>query len=180
MKKILWKSIPGYESYYEISNFGEIRSLNRFVKNSAHSFRFVPGKTMRQRFDKIGRAYVDLQRERKKRTFFVHRLVLLAFVGQPPHGCVCLHGPNGVSDNNLSNLSYGTMKKNNSVDKERDGTLVHGEAHGRHKLTVKQVYEIYERSFHETQQTIADDYGISQTLVSLIHRGKKWRRELGI
>jgi hypothetical protein len=83
-----------------------------------------------------------------------------------------------VADNSLANLSYGTMKQNNSIDKERDGTLVHGERHGRHKLSVDIVQRIYIRSFNETQQTIADDYGISQSLISQIHRRNKWRREI--
>ena len=33
MEKEIWKSVVGYEGYYEVSNLGNIRSVDRIVKN---------------------------------------------------------------------------------------------------------------------------------------------------
>ena len=29
-----WKDIDGYEGYYQVSNFGRVRSLDRYVKDT--------------------------------------------------------------------------------------------------------------------------------------------------
>jgi hypothetical protein len=50
----------------------------------------------------------------------IHSLVLDAFIGPPPKGHECCHGPLGSLNNHLSNLSYGTPGQN-GLDKRRDG-----------------------------------------------------------
>lgn len=42
----------------------------------------------------------------------VHTLVLTAFVGPRPEGREALHGDNGVHDNSLDNLRWGTRSEN--------------------------------------------------------------------
>ena len=38
----IWKDIKGYEGYYQISNLGRVKSLDRYV-NAAYGKRFVKG-----------------------------------------------------------------------------------------------------------------------------------------
>ena len=55
------------------------------------------------------------------KTHYVHCLVTRAFIGPCPNGQEVRHGPKGVGDNSIDNLSYGTHSEN-VRDKERDGT----------------------------------------------------------
>lgn len=36
MKNEFWKAVEGYEGYYEISNKGRIKSIDRMVKQGGH------------------------------------------------------------------------------------------------------------------------------------------------
>jgi hypothetical protein len=64
---------------------------------------------------------VDLSKNGNQRTILVHRLVAAAWIGPRPDGQQVRHGPNGVSDNSVSNLCYGTLSENQK-DRRRDGT----------------------------------------------------------
>lgn len=97
-----WKPIPGYEGLYEISNLGRVRGLaSNSVGLLASSF------IERNRY-----CFVNLSKENKQRTLRVHRLVLLAFVGPPEPGQVCMHLDNNPRNNALSNLRWGSQKEN--------------------------------------------------------------------
>ena len=118
----IWKDIPGYEGKYQASTLGRIKSLERtiFTGNQYGPFTYIlkehflsPGK-----HDKYGHLSVVLNDPRK--TFSVHCLVMLAFMGPPEEGMVVCH-KNGVpSDNRLSNLRYDTQSEN-VIDVFRQG-----------------------------------------------------------
>lgn len=52
---------------------------------------------------------------------YVAHVVMKTWVGACPDGLEILHGPNGVTDNSVGNLCYGTHKQN-ALDCRRDGT----------------------------------------------------------
>lgn len=113
-----FKSIPGYEGLYEVSNLGNVKSLERYD---------LRGHKRREKILKPAKAqgyeFVTLSANGEKKAKKVHQLVMLAFVGPVPDGMMVLHGPNGKTDNSLSNLRYGTSSEN-SLDQTRDGTNV--------------------------------------------------------
>ena len=37
MENEIWKPVTNYENYYEVSNFGNVRSVNRYVKCKGNS-----------------------------------------------------------------------------------------------------------------------------------------------
>jgi len=118
-----WLPIPGYEGYYEASNLGRVRSLDRIDVAG----RRLRGKAMRQtghgRVSVNGSSYrmLTLCRDGKVWKASVHRLVLLAFRGEPAEGQMVRH-LNGVNDDNrLTNLKWGTGTENN-LDTVRHGT----------------------------------------------------------
>jgi hypothetical protein len=104
----------------------------------------------------------------------VHLLVLEAFADARPAGQQGRHGPGGVRDNGIANLCWGTPVEN-SADRERDGTSVHGEAHQGAKLTEAIVLEC--RSRHaagETQTALAAEFGVRVSTMSHAVRGITW------
>jgi hypothetical protein len=162
-----WKPIPNYEKY-EVSNLGRVKSLHY-------------GKTGKTRgikhwTDKDGYLRVGLYRDRKQKMFLVHRLVLLAFVGECPDGLQVAHLNGQPDDNRLANLAYVTKSENES-HKKLHGTDIYarGEKNGSAKLGEDDVREIRRRLARgETQQTIAREYGVSQAIISLIKTGRSW------
>jgi hypothetical protein len=110
----LWTSIPGYEGFYEVSNCGNVRSLTRFVPYGRHRGMTYKGKDLRL-FVSGSYLSVKLAKAGVTRTVYVHELVLLAFVGpRPPmeERCEIRHLDGDKTNNNLSNLKYGTVKEN--------------------------------------------------------------------
>lgn len=120
-----WLPVASYEGWYEVSDHGRVRSLDRTVDEARGRSVRHKGKLLALQWNtaRSGKGYwvIRLYKNSAGETKYVHRMVLDAFVGPCPEGMESRHGPNGSIDNNLSNLSYGTRHQN-SLDRVRDGT----------------------------------------------------------
>jgi hypothetical protein len=117
-----WLPVVGWEGLYEVSSHGQVRSLDRWVTMKNGRRRPHRGRVLRPGL--YAHYLVVVLSDGIKITKYVHDLVLRAFVGPPPLGMECLHGPNGQLNNRLGNLSWGTRCQN-MMDKQRDGTDFH-------------------------------------------------------
>ena len=70
---------------------------------------------------RYGHLGIHLSKNGVERIIRVHQLVATAWIGPCPEGQQVRHGPNGVTDNSVSNLCYGTPSED-GFDKRRDGT----------------------------------------------------------
>ena len=104
-----WAPIPGLEGRYEASDAGLIRSLDRVIETQRGS-RQLRGRVLRPaRLGNSNHQHVVLE-GRANRT--VHSLVLEAFVGPCPPGMEARHADDDATNNNISNLSWGTRSQN--------------------------------------------------------------------
>jgi protein gp37 len=149
-----WKSIPGFENY-EASTHGRIRS---------------PNGVMAMQFNEtIGRDTLTLWRSNEPHTMPVHRLVALAHLGAPEEGHEVCHRNGNSRDNRLVNLRWGTRSENQR-EKVR-----HGSRGGPQRIDAQIAAGIREaRRGGATQQAVADRFGVSRPLVSLIENGRAW------
>ena len=115
IKEEVWKEVPGYEGRYQVSNRGEIKSLDR--KNSR-------GTRLKERLLKqnpAGGGYlrVNLCKESKVKGFQVHQLVAMAFLNHIPCGykLVVDHIDGNKLNNHLDNLQVITNRENTSKDR---------------------------------------------------------------
>lgn len=115
-----WKNIPGYEGYYQVSDQGQIRSLDRVVKGGPWGTQTVKGQVIATTTRTDGYAAVHLRREGKRTKHLVHRFVLEAFVGPCPEGAEARHLNDVKGDPRLENLEWGTRSENN-LDRTRNG-----------------------------------------------------------
>jgi len=116
-----WRDIIGYVGYYQVSDLGRVRSVDRVVKYWRGT-RKVVGRVLRANLiDRSGHLGVTLCKEGSQRSIAVHRIVMAAWVGSRPDGCEVCHGTAGKLDNSVSNLCYGTRSKN-AFDRRRDKT----------------------------------------------------------
>ena len=170
-----WKDIAGYEGFYQVSDFGDVRSIGRSIFCKSGEFRYVPGQLLSPWKTEKGYLAVSLSRGSDRKKLRVHRLVLTAFVGPPAEGEEGCHRDNDPSNNRLENLRWGTSKSNHA-DKLAIGTTARGEKCGASKLKVTQVAEI-KRQIAEgiPLKDIARSFSISQPNVTAIKQNRTWR-----
>lgn len=109
-----WKDIDGYEGYYQVSSFGRVRSLDRYVKDTRRNcFNFVKGRIMSQsNADKEHYRQVGLSKDGKVTTCLVHRLVAQAFIPNPNNLPQVNHKDENRENNNVDNLEWCTAEYN--------------------------------------------------------------------
>lgn len=102
----LWLPIAGFEGYYEVSNFGNVKSLPRF--GGKHKTPYLLAKHI----DRYGYQYVPLKKAPVNKKIKVHRLVAIAFLPCKDHSLTINHIDGNKKNNHVSNLEWCTNKQN--------------------------------------------------------------------
>ena len=123
-----WLPIVGYEGYYEVSDRGSVRSVERTVTQQSRwggwTSRTYPSQLIRPQRRPDGRLVVSLSRDNRKRTRLIHILVLEAFICPRPQGMEGCHNNDVFTDNRIGNLRWDTRSANER-DKVRNGKHHH-------------------------------------------------------
>lgn len=105
-----WKPVKDYEGLYEVSNYGEVKSLERFDSLG----RKVKEKILKFNKNKWDYLYVDLYKNGVKKHPRINRLVYSTFVGDIPDGLEVNHIDENKENNRVDNLNLMTSKQNNN------------------------------------------------------------------
>ena len=112
----IWKPIKGYEEFYEISNYGRIRSLDRVIiqkgKFGQDTNHIYKGKILVPDHIHNGYLGVDLHVNGKIKRMLVHRLVATHFIIKPEGKDYINHIDNNPSNNHVNNLEWCTQSEN--------------------------------------------------------------------
>jgi len=151
--------VPGYPNYRVLSS-GSVwyRRGVRWVRKRAFP-------------DRYGYLQLNLSAGDHKRRFYLHGVVLLAFVAPRPEGKQCRHLDGHKTNNRLENLKWGTAQENQA------DMVAHGTAPS--KLTEMDVLEIRRRVQEGRcgiQGQLARKYGVSDAAISRVVNKKRWRR----
>lgn len=169
-----WRVVVGYEGHYEVSNWGRVRSLARvYYSGVNHRIRKVEsGRILVPAIQPAGYFMVTLCRDGKKVQKHIHRLVAETFLPNADPSKEVHHIDGNPKNNVVKNLVFVTHEEHFN-EEAKCGTWATGEKHRDAKLTNAQVIEIRRlRTEGMTLQAIADQFGISATLVSRIAHNK--------
>ena len=109
----IWKDIEGYEGFYQVSNLGRVKSLERDVFNPRGTvIRHMKEKILVQNIGKLGYAYVNLYLNGKMKTIKTHRLVAMAFLPNPENKPMVNHKDEVKTNNVVDNLEWCDNKYN--------------------------------------------------------------------
>ncbi len=109
----IWKEIPNFEGYYEASNKGKIRSMQRSVPNSEKGNRLSKAKEIAQNpTTRSNYLYVQLWKHNKVHRMSVHRMVALTFIPNPINKPEVNHIDGNKINNLVDNLEWVTSSEN--------------------------------------------------------------------
>jgi hypothetical protein len=177
----IWKDIEGYNGDYQVSNIGFVRSRIRpsgggtirkedwHILEESLTYGRHPTVTLKN-------TYKEKYSEGNKR-HSVARLVLCAFVGEPPsekHQAIHIDGK--CHNVELNNLKWGTRKELSTLIKKNDAMPV-GVLLPQHKLSREDVIEIKDELINGflTISEISNIFAVSRTTIYRIKENKAWK-----
>ena len=94
----IWKDILGYEGKYQVSNLGNVRSLN--YNNTGKP------QNLKQKINRYGYNEVKLSKNNKTKNFLVSTLVAKHFISNKNIDKEVMH-IGDINDNSINNLKFG-------------------------------------------------------------------------
>ena len=172
-----WKDVNGYEGMYQISNKGNVRSLDRISYHKRGVSRYK-GKPKKKRMSTFGYWMVSFSKENKSKNFYVHKLMGIAFIPNPKNKKFINH-KNGIkTDNQLENLEWVTHSEN--MNHELDtGLRVMPKGVKVYNSKLNPEIIISARKEYSrggiTYQEIADKNGVCKRVMMNAMKGKHWQ-----
>lgn len=101
-----WRDVLEYEGLYKVSENGDVISLrnNHILKPFAVRDHYA----------------VNICKDKKRRMYYLHRLVYEAFNGKIPEGCIVCHITSDLSDNSINNIKLYTSIRERYLDENAE------------------------------------------------------------
>ena len=119
-----WVKIKGYEDFYEISPNGKIRSKDRTMTDKIGRTRSWKGKILNPDIAPNGYYRVSFSINRKRKQFYVHRLIAEYFIPNPKNLPQVNHIDGNKLNNSLDNLEWVTVQ-DNVIHAYKNGLIKH-------------------------------------------------------
>ncbi|MBT2244586.1 HNH endonuclease [Sphingobium sp. BHU LFT2] len=160
-----WRSIKGYEGFYEISNLGRLRSLDR-----VSSGRRRKGQLMNPSPSSAGYLMTVFCRNGLQTGAYIHHLVAEAFIGMRPDGYDVCHNDGDRLNNRADNLRYDT-RAGNFADKRKHGTS----RYNPNTLTAE-IVRVIKAGLKAGRKgaELAREFGVTPPTISHIKTGHTW------
>lgn len=178
----MFVDILGYEGYYQISNYGNVRSLDRVIKEKTGKTQTIKGRVLKQRTNPGGYYYVELSKNGTKATFAIHQLVAQAFLDNPKNKPTVNHINGNKLNNSLPNLEWATYSENleHAYKTGLRRAVISSEVGSKNykrKLKPEQVIEIKRllAAGSLTHKEIATKFSVARSTVTEIKSGRRWK-----
>lgn len=169
----VWKDVPGYEGYYQVSDQGRVKSLGRVVSGKRPYTK--TDRILLPSNDRDGYKRVTLSKDCIKEYYSIHRLVLTAFVGVNDDKPIACHCDGDRSNNRLDNLRWDTTQGNND-DTLKYGTRLFGSKSTNHLLDEIDVLMMrFLLTLKLSIRQIRTLFNVSYSCVKHIEKGRSWK-----
>jgi len=113
----IWKDIPDYEGYYQCSTLGYVKSLDRIITRVNGEKQPIKGRILKISIDRKWYSVVELSKNGCRKTFKIHQLVAITFLGHVLCGMKLIidHRDGNKAKNWASNLQIVTNRQNSST-----------------------------------------------------------------
>jgi hypothetical protein len=165
-----WKDIPGFEGLYQVSDCGQVKSLERFIKIRGDMLRIEKEKILKTNLNKYGYEQVLLSKDGVRKSFKVHQLVMYTH-SHINENLVINHIDENKRNNHISNLEYCTQAENvrkyntNNPEKAVEWGKIGGKMGGGSKESIKATKE---RCGHKYLDTYTGVTYLSKMEVSIM------------
>lgn len=111
--KEIWKDIPDFEGFYQASNLGRLRSVDRITNRKDGTKVLSEGKILNPALDS-GYRRLALCKHGKRKPYFVHQLIAITFLSYNLNNKELSvdHIDGNKENNNLTNLQIITNREN--------------------------------------------------------------------
>lgn len=122
MKEEIWKDVPGYEGFYQVSSLGRVKSISRKT-NFGRNYLITKERILNQTLIN-GYYSLQLSKDGKVKRYPVHKLVAMTFLNHIPSGYkeVVNHINNIKTDNRPENLELCSNRYNSCYSKDKTKT----------------------------------------------------------
>lgn len=110
LSAVEWREIVDFTDY-EVSNFGEVRVLDKWINAKLGSKKLVKGRILKFKKSKDGGLRVGLVSNKKQYFFFVHKIVAQAFITNPENKDCVIHIDRNNQNNSVENLTWATWEE---------------------------------------------------------------------
>lgn len=172
----IWKDIMGYEGLYKISNFGRIKSLDRFILRKTGILSRIKEKILKQNINNWGYLLVNLYKNTNAKSIKIHRFVAIHFIPNPSNLPEVNHIDGIKTNNKLENLEW-SNKSLNQIHAYKMGlsTPLSGEACPRSKLTNQDIINIRMAADLQSRASLGRKYKVSPQTISAIILNQTWK-----
>lgn len=177
-----WAPVVGWEGFYEVNTFGDVRSVAReVVRSNGTAQRWSP-KMLGVVINTSGYPAVRLSRPGRRHMARVHRLVAEAFIPNPQNKPEVNHLDGNKLNPALGNLEWVTSQENRQHAwrtglRTRDDLPVHrGENNSQAKLTEEAAAEIRRRydGGDKRLTAMAREFGVHKKTIYDVTRRNLW------
>lgn len=115
-----FRDIAGYEGYYEISNYGTVKSKERYSTCCFGKQRLLKEKIITPTQDKNGYLRIMLSKDKNKKRFYIHNLVSQAFLSNYSKDKIIHHIDYNKQNNYFKNLYMCTRGEHTELHNKTD------------------------------------------------------------
>lgn len=167
----VWKNIAEYKGIYQVSSFGNVRSLDRKILSGGKEM-FLNGKVLKKQLGTNGYLFVRLSKYSKVKNYLIHRLVALTFMNTNSVLLQVNHIDGDKGNNNVNNLEWCTPSENRKHAFANGLSNQIGINHNNAIFTNSDVKNI--RSSSKTAKELSKQYNCATTTIYAVKSRQNW------